>query len=117
VWVYILPETAHKHARVRKQCMSSLACSVRLAGERLCDERATCQQWSSGGVRCRCSGASLRSATFPDDGSECIVVNGISVVLETNYIHVRLVKPGATITRRLHSCNATSRTEHFKQRQ
>ena len=71
---------------------SSQGCSVRLGGERLCDERAKCEQVVTGGVRCHC-GEGLRATKFPDDGSECVVISSISVVLETNDIHVRLLKP------------------------
>jgi hypothetical protein len=70
-------------------------CAVQLAGERMCDERATCEVASGGGVQCSCAGVGLRYAPgLPEDGRRCQQDAKLSSTLESDVLSITVKKPG-----------------------
>ena len=71
------------------------SCGAVVAGERVCDERARCDSFATGGVVCACVGAGLRyKAGVPKDGRRCEQDAKLSSVLESESVFVAVTKPG-----------------------
>ena len=71
-------------------------CSAMVAGERVCDPRATCRTKESGGVRCSCVdtlGLQDFPAVFPD-GRRCEQATRVNLHVQSQKIILRAQKPG-----------------------
>jgi hypothetical protein len=77
-------------------------CSVAVAGERMCDQRAHCVAVPSGGVQCSCIGSGLRyKSGMPEDGRQCEQDTSLRAVLESELVTVDVTKPGKLTNRTL----------------
>jgi hypothetical protein len=77
-------------------------CGVELAGERLCDPRALCENVTKGGVRCSCVGAGLRyKPGVHEDGRQCEQDTSLRAVLESQSVVVAIAKPGSLVNHTL----------------
>jgi hypothetical protein len=77
-------------------------CAAQLAGEHMCDQRATCEAMASGGVRFSCVGAGLRYAPgLPEDGRRCEQDASLRAALESESAVVSVAKPSSLTNRTL----------------
>ncbi len=71
-------------------------CAAQLAGESLCDTRASCERVPSGGVKCSCAGTGLRyKPGVPEDGQHCEQDASLRAVLESGSSVITVGKPGS----------------------
>jgi hypothetical protein len=71
------------------------ACGTEVAGQRMCDPRATCMRRPSGGVECQCNGEGIEPpAGMRDDGSRCETVVSLKADVAAPAVRLVLLKPG-----------------------
>jgi hypothetical protein len=70
------------------------SCGQIIAGEALCDPRASCIPAQSGGVECSCVGDGLQAVPGISDGRKCLQPTEIDMLLNSRTIVIKLHKPG-----------------------
>jgi hypothetical protein len=78
-------------------------CGTFVAGERLCDPRASCEPRPSGGVQCSCSGEGLQDKPgMTPDGRVCIQATSVEPHFLARTLSAEIRKPGNGEAIRLH---------------